>query len=261
MGVGEEVVHIAHGAEGAHGLFAELGVIGEEDDLGGLLNHHAFAAEDGFLVVRCGFGIDAGSGEEGPLGAVLAEESFGLRSAYQAGFRLEQAAAEIDFRTALGTFEAVDGLGDDEGVRDDADAFERDEFGELEGRRAAIDHHDVAVLQEGRSGAGDGFFGVGIVPETFREGGRAHLQGAATGEADAAPSALDLAGLFEFHKRAADGGRGRAQTLARIRERELRIALQQREDLFEALFAFHTREGRHVADPNWSGNGSMPSLP
>ena len=237
--IGKEVIHFTHRAQCTHGLFAELGVIGKEDDLSSLFDHDAFAAEDGFFVVRGSFGINARGGEESPLGAVLAEEGLGLRTDDKACFRLEEAAAEIDFRTALGAFQTVDGLGDDEGVREDADAFVRDKFSELEGGGAAIDHHDVAILQESGGGAGDGAFGFGIVTEAFREGRRAHLQGAATGEADAAPRTLHLASLFQFYERAPDGGRGCAQTLARVRERKLRIALQEREDLFEALFAFH----------------------
>ena len=50
-------------------------------------------------------------------------------------------------RAALAAFQAVDGLGDDQRIRDDADAFQRDELTELVGGRAAIDHHHIAILE------------------------------------------------------------------------------------------------------------------
>src|SRR6202012_5376044 len=104
------------------------------------------------------------------LRVIALEEGLGGWAGDDAGFGLENAAGEIDFRAALAAFEPVDGLGDNQGISDDADGLESDELTELVGGGAAVDHDDVAVLEQFGSGFGDGAFFRGVFGEAMVKG-------------------------------------------------------------------------------------------
>lgn len=207
----DDLVDFVEVSDVDHGVAAEFGVIGHDDDALGALHHGTKTFEDEGAGFAEAAGGDAADAENGDVCGDAVEHALADGTELDAEAGIEISAGKGD----LSLWALPEDLGDRDGVGDDLNGTAEEAAGDFSNGGTAPEDDCLARLNEVCRGAADAYF---FLLATYGEAAEVESLFSGEGGHGSAVDTTDGALLLCFDKVASDSGAGDAKTGAQLFE-------------------------------------------